>query len=455
MAYNQDTVKTCLQAAFHHRKGTRHTVDSVQKYKEMPPVTLPIDIEAQDQTLQTEDSPIQDTGFVAWSQVVGAHLTVVNSWGYVSAFGVFQTYYNELLPQSTSQISWIGSTQVFMLFFIGTFSGRAADAGLFKTTWSAGAVLTIIGIFASSFCTQYWQLFLSQGLCMGLGCGLMFCPVVALLPTYFSRHRCLAVGLAGTGSATGGLLFPAVVSRLLPRIGFPWTMRTLGFLTLAMLLPSGLLMKQRLEPRKTGPIVDLAAFRERAYALFSVGMFFNFWGLYIAFFYISSFAKQVASFSQEQAINLLMIMNAAGVLSRIGPSYLADRYTGPMNLLIPSALFSGVMMVVWICVSDRNGIYVFAVFYGIFAASFQGLFPVTLASICSDMKTLGTRIGMVMTIISFASLTGPPIAGALLSVGKGSYLYVQLFAGITMMLGTVAVLVVRTVEYGVSMKVRA
>ncbi len=402
-----------------------------------------------------ESQPIPDGGFVAWAQVLGAHLTVCNSWGYVSAFGVFQTYYAELLSLPASDISWIGSIQVFMLFFVGTFSGRAADAGFFTLTWSVGAVLTVLGIFAASLATQYWQLFLSQGVCMGLGCGLMFCPVLSLLPTYFSRHRCVVMGIAGAGSAVGGLLFPAMVSRLIPRIGFPWTMRVLGCLTLAMLLPSWLLMKQRIPPRTSGPIVEWAAFRDVPYTLYSVGMFLVFWGLYVAFFYISNFAKHVIGLSQEKAIDLLIIMNGAGVFTRIGPNYLADRYTGPMNLTIPSALLCGIMMLVWTCVADRTGLYVFAVFYGIFAASFQALWPATLTSICSDMKTLGTRLGMVMTIISFATLTGSPIAGVLLAKGNGSYLYVQLFAGLTMMLGTAAVVGARVCKYGFALQVRA
>jgi hypothetical protein len=33
-----------------------------------------------------------------------------------------------------SDISWIGSIQIFLLFFIGTFSGRATDAGYFRFT---------------------------------------------------------------------------------------------------------------------------------------------------------------------------------------------------------------------------------------------------------------------------------------------------------------------------------
>ncbi|TQV91266.1 MFS monocarboxylate transporter [Cordyceps javanica] len=399
--------------------------------------------------------PVPDGGLVAWAQVLGAHLTVCNSWGYVSAFGVFQTYYAELLAEPASDVSWIGSVQVFLLFFVGVFSGRAADAGYFGLTWGAGAGLAVLGIFASSFGSQYWQLLLSQGLCMGVGCGLMFCPVVSLIPTYFSRHRCLAVGLAGAGSAVGGLVFPAIVSRLLPRIGFPWTMRVLGFMTLTTLLVSWMLMRQRTSPRRLGPVVEWAAFRDLPYALFSVGMFLNFWGLYVAFFYISSFAENAIGFNQQQAIDLLMIMNGAGFLPRIGPSYLADRCTGPMNLMIPSALLSGVLILVWASVSDRQGLYVFVVLYGTFAASFQALFPATLASICPDMKTIGTRIGMVMTVISFASLTGPPLAGVLLAMGDGSYLYIQLFAGLTTMLGTGVLLVARVCKYGFAINLRA
>ena len=124
----------------------------------------------------------------------------------------------------------------------------------------------------TSLCDQFWQLFLAQGLCMGLGCGLMFCPVLSLMETYFARHRSLAVGLAATGSATGGLIFPAVVEQLLPLIAFPWTVRTLGLLTLAMLLTSFILFKQRVPPGKSSCLVDWTAFRESANLAFAVGI---------------------------------------------------------------------------------------------------------------------------------------------------------------------------------------
>lgn len=406
------------------------------------------------QSSTPDPGPPPDKGIVAWSQVVGAHFTVCNTWGYITTFGMFQSYYERVLPQSASAISWIGSVQVFLLFFLGTFSGRAVDAGFFRLIWAVGAVLTLIGIFMTSLCNQFWQFFLAQGLCMGLGCGLMFCPVLSLISTYFARHRSLAVGVAATGSATGGLIFPAVVKCLLPRIGFPWTVRVLGLLTLVMLLLSFILLKQRVPPCRSSHIVDWTAFRDSTYLFFAIGMFFNFWGLYIAFFYITTFARQAIGLSQSSSINLLLIMNGVGILARTVPSFLADRFTGPVNLLIPSTFLCSVLLFCWISVRTEPGLYTFAVFYGIFSAAVQALFPATLASLMSDMKTIGVRMGMVLSIVSFAALTGSPIAGALVSKGNGSYLYAQIFAGLSMFVGTGMIAAARVFRAGFSFRAK-
>ena len=49
---------------------------------------------------------------------------------------------------------------------------------------------------------------------------------------------------------------------------------------------------------------------------------------------------------------------------------------------------------------------------------------------------MGTRVGMGFTIISFACLTGPPIAGALIQVKGGQFLAAQIFGGVTIVVGT-------------------
>ncbi|KAJ9619283.1 hypothetical protein H2203_008612 [Taxawa tesnikishii (nom. ined.)] len=124
-------------------------------------------------------------------------------WGYVNSYGTFQAYYVSALNESPSTISWIGSVQVWILFFLGAFSGRALDAGYFLPAYVIGIVIQVLGIFMTSLATKYWQLFLTQAVCTGIGSGIFFCPSMALLSTYFSKHRGVAVALATTGNSAG------------------------------------------------------------------------------------------------------------------------------------------------------------------------------------------------------------------------------------------------------------
>ena len=163
--------------------------------------------------------PPPDGGFRAWSQVFAGHLIVALAWGYPSSFGVFQAYYEKTLSQSPSEISWIGGVQVFILLFISTLSGRATDAGFARHTVFAGSLLLLVGTFATSWATEYWQIFLAQGVCVGISLGMIWLPSTTLITHYFVRKRVLALTIASTGTSTGGMIFPAMVQHLAPRIG--------------------------------------------------------------------------------------------------------------------------------------------------------------------------------------------------------------------------------------------
>jgi MFS family permease len=193
-------------------------------------------------------APPPDGGLQAWLQVLIAHLVIFNTWGYINLFGVFQTYYLSTLEQSPLQISWIGSVQVFLLFFIGTFSGRAIDAGYFRHTFVIGTVLILLGVFTTLVCTQYWQLFLAQGVCTGIGNGLLFCPTLAILPIYFNKKRVIVVRLAASGTTTGGIIIPGIFEALLPRVGFGWTLCVLGLIMLVFQVVYFLLARTRVPP---------------------------------------------------------------------------------------------------------------------------------------------------------------------------------------------------------------
>ncbi|KAK6609123.1 transporter MCH4-like protein 6 [Botrytis cinerea] len=382
------------------------------------------------------------TDFIDFS-VILSHLVIMNTWGFINSFGVFQTYYVTTLKRPASDISWIGSMQIFLLFFVGTFTGRLTDAGYFRSVFLIGTIIGLLGIFMTSISTTYWQVFLAQGICMGLGNGCLFCPALATLSTYFSTKKSLVIGIAAAGSATGGVIFPIMVQQLLPKIGYGWTMRSLGLIQLVCLGVCNIGIKQRVPARKSGALIDYPSFKDAPYVLFAIGMFFNFWGLYFGFYYLGAYARSIIGLPLAESINIIIILNAVGVVGRVLPNHLADRVFGPLNTLIPIAVIDSLLCFCWIAVSSRGGLYAWAVMYGIFAAGIQGLFPATLSSLTTDLRKAGVRMGMVFTVVSFAVLTGPPIGGVLIQKKNGGYEYAQIFAAVDLLVGTAFLIMAR------------
>jgi MFS family permease len=173
------------------------------------------------------------------------------------------------------------------MFSIGMFSGRALDRGWFRPTIVLGIAIQILGIFALSGATKYWQFLLTQGFCTGLGGGIFFVPIMGLCSTYFSTHRGVAIGIITTGTSAGGIVYSVIVRQLLGKIGFGWTVRVLGFMNVASLLVVIAFMKPRLPPRKTGPLIDPDALRDVAYCLHALGMCFIIPPVYCVFYYVS------------------------------------------------------------------------------------------------------------------------------------------------------------------------
>ncbi len=204
----------------------------------------------------------------------------------VNAFGSFQTYYTQTMPQSPSTISWIGSVQTCLTLIIGAFSGRLLDAGLFLPTFLVGSIIQVLSMFLMSISKEYWQLMLTQGVLTGIGGGIFFTPSLALLSTYFEKRRALAVGLATTGNSAGGMIYPLVVRQLIPTVGFAWTARVLAFINLTFLVTVLAFMRPRLPPRRSGPVIDWSAFKEPVFVTFVTGLFFANCANYYTFYYV-------------------------------------------------------------------------------------------------------------------------------------------------------------------------
>ncbi|KAF8955854.1 MFS general substrate transporter [Flammula alnicola] len=377
--------------------------------------------------------------------VFGAFLALFFTFGLMNAFGTFQAWYaaHQLRHLPASTISWIGSLQLWMFFFSGAPIGRLFDAYGPTGLMIAGTICCLTSIMFTSMCKEYYQYILSQGLLFGLGVGLLFYPSLASISTHFSKYRATALGVAVAGSSLGGVVYPVMIQGLLEHIGFGWGVRIIGLVSGVGCIAAILMVTSLSSQRKPDPCFDIKTIADARFALLAAGSCFVALGLFIPFFYVVEYARHL-SIPDHMSFYVLAVMNAGGVLGRIAPAYLSDSI-GRFNLLTPSAFFSGLSCVVfWLFAKSLVSLMLFSSLYGFFSGAFISLITPCVAQI-SDIRQIGTRIGMLYSIISFPSLLGGPAAGALLARDHGSFTTMIIFSGSTVMAGSLFILAAKLV----------
>lgn len=188
---------------------------------------------------------------------------------------MFQEYYkSNLLKDSTGMaISWIGAIQFCLCPMLGCIAGPLFDAGYLKPLLIAGGSLYSFCLMMTSISTEYYQVLLAHGIGVGLGMGLIFSPSVSTLQHHFgrSRYRTLAYGFQASGSAIAGIYFPIAFNYLIPAVGFPWTMRILGFIVLLFVSASYVVLSTTVPPRKEIALMSPKVFNNPAYAVYVGG----------------------------------------------------------------------------------------------------------------------------------------------------------------------------------------
>lgn len=110
-------------------------------------------------------------GLGGYLKILGLFFIYFITLGQLAAFSTYQDYYEEkmLASYSPSSISWIGTTQVFLLGIVGLLSGHLYDRGYTHEALIPGFILVILGLLLLSFSTQFWHVLLSQGFLIGIG----------------------------------------------------------------------------------------------------------------------------------------------------------------------------------------------------------------------------------------------------------------------------------------------
>lgn len=134
---------------------------------------------------------------------------------------------------------------------------------------------------------------------------------MACIVSWFNRRRAAAFGIIASGSSVAGVVLPIMMDKLIKSIGFPWMMRTMAFLFMALLAIACITIKPRVPPRPR-PFVFVEyvqSLKELPMALTVASFFLFMCGMFLPFNYILVQAS-AAGMSPELIPYLLPILNA-------------------------------------------------------------------------------------------------------------------------------------------------
>ena len=293
----------------------------------------------------------------------------------------------------------------------------------------AGTFVHVFGLMMASLSSEFYQFLLAQGITSAIGASMIFNPSMACMATWFHKKRGLAMGLTAAGSSIGGVIFPIVVSRLIPAVGFGWAMRVCAFLILGLMVFANVTVKSRIKPTKRKiKLLDFAKpWTQLPFVLVGIGTFFYIFGFFLPITYIVRDAV-AHGMPLSKAQYLVSLLNAGSFAGRTVPGIIGDRF-GRINTMICMCLFTTILVLAfWIPTTSTAAFEGFAVLIGVATGAGISLPPAIIAQI-SDIKEFGLRNGACFGVASIAALTGSPIGGALITLNSGGFLYMKIFSG--------------------------
>ncbi|KAJ7764585.1 MFS general substrate transporter [Mycena maculata] len=390
-------------------------------------------------------------GAAGWLTVLGSALILFSTFGVSLSFGVLEDHYTRIFlnQSSASTVSWIGSMQLFLDFSIGLPAGKLFDDGHFRLLMISGTAIYLFSFFMLSICepNHFYQVFLSQGVGMGIGMGLLFVPAVSLPSHYFRAKRSLVMGMVFSGSSMGGVVFPIILNHLINGpVGFAWGIRIVAFMTAILLFIGNLLTRPRLPTKKERAPEDNAVLKlilkDFPYWLSVWGSCLVIWGIFFPYFYLQLYAV-LHGIDKNVAFYTITVLNAATILGRTVPNFLADKYDA-LNVAIPMTTVSGSLVFAMVNLQSAGSMFAFAAFYGVFSGAFMSLLAAVMSSFAFSVNEIGSRIGIAMFLLSLPLLTGAPITGAFLHPPEYTWWRGVVFSGVVQLSGVLLIAISRS-----------
>jgi MFS family permease len=305
----------------------------------------------------------------------------------------------------------------------GIVTGRLADRFGIVPAMGIGILSLLCGYVAAGATTALWQFTLVHFF-IGLGSSATFAPLMAEASHWFVRRRGIAVTIAASGNYAGGAIWPPVIERGIAQYGWQMTHTAIGIFcavsmtALVFILWSGMRGSQRRSPdREARPSVDLNISVNQLTAILSLASFSCCVAMAMPQVHIVAYCGDLG-YGVARGAQMLALMLAFGIVSRIGSGFIADRLGGLATLLIGSVA-QGLALAMYLFFDGLTPLYIVSALFGLFQG---GLVPSYAIIVRETMpaKEAATRVGIVIMASVAGMSFGGWISGVIFDM-TGSY----------------------------------
>lgn len=234
-------------------------------------------------------------------------------------YGVYLSHYlssNAFPEGSPTDFAFIGGLNFSIAMLMAPIAVTMSRRYGMKLPMSIGVVFLPLGFICASFAQHIWQLYLSQGVLVGMGIGFIYVPGLPVISQWFLRRRSLANGISAAGSGIGGLFMCFATETMIQHIGISWSLRVTGVIVFSMNLPAVLLIRNRDQyvlPRQR--VFDLQLVRRYDVFLVLLWSFISMFGYITLTFSLPDYGKSIG-LSNSQASSMSAILSLGIAVGR-------------------------------------------------------------------------------------------------------------------------------------------
>ncbi len=310
--------------------------------------------------------------------------------------------------------------------FGGVAMGKLSDRyGIVRPMVFGILVLGLGYVLAGAAAANLWQFALAYGVLIGTGSSVTLGPLMADLSNWFERRRGVAVALVASSNYFAGTLWPPLVQHFIAAAGWRATHVGIGLFCAATMLPLVFLLRRRPEMRRAVAADALLAHAQGKLALSprALQVLLCVAGLACCVAMSMPQVHLVAycgdlGYGVARGAEMLSLMLACGIVSRIGSGFLADRIGGLATLLIGS-LLQGAALLLYLMFNGLASLYVISALFGFFQGGLVPMYAVIVRDYFPP-REIGTRLGLVLMATLFGMALGGWMSGFIFDL-TGSY----------------------------------